>query len=230
MIFITGDTHCPIDIHKLNTKRFPQQKEMTKEDYLIICGDCGIVWYSKDSKCYKEDLYWQKWFRDKSYTTLFVDGNHENHSLLAELPKEEKFGGVVGRVCESVYHLRRGEIYTIDGKKFFCFGGASSHDKEHRTEGVSWWSEELPSLKEMNNGIDNLQKYNNEVDFVVTHCCSTDIQKRIREWYEQDSLTQYLNFIDKDIKYKQWFFGHYHEDICIDDKHSCLFDNILQIV
>ena len=39
MIYITGDTHIPVDIQKLSTKRFPEQKEMTKNDYVIICGD-----------------------------------------------------------------------------------------------------------------------------------------------------------------------------------------------
>lgn len=43
MIYITGDIHCPIDVSKLNTKQFPKQKIMTKEDYVIICGDVGLV-------------------------------------------------------------------------------------------------------------------------------------------------------------------------------------------
>ena len=44
MIFITGDTHIPDDVHKLNTTNFPRQKELTKSDYMIICGDFGGVW------------------------------------------------------------------------------------------------------------------------------------------------------------------------------------------
>jgi len=43
MIFITGDTHIPIDVQKLNDKSFPKQKELTERDYLIICGDFGGV-------------------------------------------------------------------------------------------------------------------------------------------------------------------------------------------
>ena len=30
MIFITGDTHCPIDIRKLNTSNFKEQQSLTK--------------------------------------------------------------------------------------------------------------------------------------------------------------------------------------------------------
>lgn len=39
MIYVTGDTHANIDIAKLNTTKFPQQKELTKNDFVIICGD-----------------------------------------------------------------------------------------------------------------------------------------------------------------------------------------------
>lgn len=41
MIYITGDTHIPIDIGKLSTKHFPEQKHFTQNDYLIICEDFG---------------------------------------------------------------------------------------------------------------------------------------------------------------------------------------------
>lgn len=42
MIYITGDTHGALDIGKLNTKKFPEQKQMTKDDFVIVCGtsDC----------------------------------------------------------------------------------------------------------------------------------------------------------------------------------------------
>lgn len=39
MIFITGDTHANIDISKLSVKNFPKQKDLSKNDYLIVCGD-----------------------------------------------------------------------------------------------------------------------------------------------------------------------------------------------
>ena len=40
MIYVTGDTHANIDIAKLNTTKFPQQKELTKNDFVIICRRC----------------------------------------------------------------------------------------------------------------------------------------------------------------------------------------------
>ena len=37
MIYITGDTHGDW-ISRLNIHAFPEQKEMTKDDIVIICG------------------------------------------------------------------------------------------------------------------------------------------------------------------------------------------------
>ena len=54
MIYVTGDTHCPIDIRKLSTKNFTEQRNLTKDDALILCGDFGAVWDGG-----KEDLFWQ---------------------------------------------------------------------------------------------------------------------------------------------------------------------------
>ena len=50
MIFITGDLHGEFDIHKLNTTSFPVQSDLTKDDYVIICGDFGLVWRDKNDK------------------------------------------------------------------------------------------------------------------------------------------------------------------------------------
>ena len=229
MIFITGDVHCPIDVKKLNSKSFKQQKQLTKEDYLIVCGDMGLVWSYPDGPRYKEDLYWQKWFNTRNYTTLFVDGNHENHPMLASYPIVDFCGGKAHQIKDSVYHLMRGEVYTIGGKTFFTFGGAASHDKHHRTEGRDWWPEEMATMFEMNNGIDNLAKFNNSVDYIITHCCGSDIQDMFASFYEKDGMTSYFKFINENVNFKHWYFGHYHIDKQITDKHTCLYDEIIVI-
>ena len=42
MIYITGDTHA--DFSRFEEDKFPIKTEMTKNDYVIICGDFGGVW------------------------------------------------------------------------------------------------------------------------------------------------------------------------------------------
>ena len=82
MIYITGDTHAEFK-HRFNMENFPEQKEMTKDDYVIICGDFGGVWdVGWESKSEK---YWLDWFEERSYTLLFVDGNHENFLIYEQM-------------------------------------------------------------------------------------------------------------------------------------------------
>ena len=224
MIYITGDTHIPVDIQKLSAKRFPQQKEMTKNDYVIICGDFGGVWDGSN-----EEKYWIKWLKSKNFTTLFIDGNHENFDMLFNLPTVEFGGSIVHKVDDGIYHLIRGEAYSIDGKKFFVFGGASSHDKEYRIEGKSWWAEEMPNAEEYTNAENNVQKNNFRFDYVITHSAPTSIQMEFAPTYEVNELTEFLEKIKNSIVFKKWFFGHYHKDAEVNEKFTSVFDKVYKI-
>ncbi len=123
-IYITGDCHA--DFSKFSTKRFPEQKELNRNDYVIVCGDFGI-WYDNP-----EERYWLDWLSKKAFTILFVDGNHENFDRLnsIEFPVVSFCGGKAHKIRENIYHLMRGYIFNLCGKKIFSFGGASSHDVE----------------------------------------------------------------------------------------------------
>ena len=81
MIYITGDTHASLG--RFSRKIFPEQAEMTKNDYMIITGDFGGVWYPAN------DIQHQKAESDRldeldrrPFTTLFIPGNHENYARL----------------------------------------------------------------------------------------------------------------------------------------------------
>ena len=67
-IYVTGDIHSEPD--RFNTENFPEQKEMTRDDYVIICGDFGLVW-SEDWES-KRETWWLDWLENKTYTTLFA--------------------------------------------------------------------------------------------------------------------------------------------------------------
>jgi hypothetical protein len=143
MIYITGDTHGMEDWEKINTTNFPIQKGLTKNDYLIITGDFGGVWDGEE-----QDRYILKSYDQRPFTTLFIDGNHENHDLLDKYPVEKWNGGKIHRISDSVIHLMRGQVFELDGVKIFAMGGAESTDKMYRREGISWWSREMPSYNE----------------------------------------------------------------------------------
>lgn len=248
MVFVTGDCHG--DFKKFSTDRFPIQKELTKDDYVIICGDFGGVWaYEHESN---QEKYWLKWLDEKPFTTLFVDGNHENFDRLYSYPVNEWHGGKVHEIRPSVLHLIRGEVFDIDNKKFFVFGGARSHDIKDgilnmdeedkiyrynkmgayfRIRNYSWWDLEMPANDEMENGIRNLEKCNFKVDYVITHCTATVTQTLMSAGqFKADMLTDYLQNIKEKLNFKKWFFGHYHIDKQIDMQFVCLYENIMQVI
>lgn len=224
MIYVTGDTHADIDMSKLSGKYFPEGKALTKSDYVIICGDFGLVWDGSS-----REKWWQKWLAERPWTTLFVDGNHENFDMLETLPVEEKFGTPVSRINDSIYWLRRGEVYDIDGRSFFAMGGATSHDQGFRREFVSWWRQEMPNAKEMEHALESLDRHDNEVDFVLTHCAPSSVQARVNPRYETDSLTDFLDVVRGKIRFKAWFFGHYHTDMENIAPFRALYHDIIKI-
>jgi predicted phosphodiesterase len=225
MIFVTGDTHIPIDINKLSTSKFSQQKNLTAEDYVIICGDFGGVWDRGH-----EEQYWLKWFNNKKFTTLFIDGNHENHQMLnEEFPIVQFCEGKAHKISEKIFHLMRGQVFALNDKKVFAMGGASSHDKEYRKEGENWWAQELPSQQEYQDATDTLELHGWKVNYIITHCAPDSIQRQIKSDYEVNELTHFLENIKNKLSFDRWYFGHYHVDKQINDKYTCLFERIVAI-
>ena len=250
MIYITGDCHQ--DFRRFSTRIFPEQKGMTKEDYVIICGDFGGVWNQGGEN--KEEKHLCDWLEGKPFTTLFVDGNHENFDRLYAYPVEEWHGGKVHKIRPSVIHMMRGQVFEIDGKSIFTFGGASSHDidggilepegpdfkrkkrmldqdwRPYRINHVSWWSQELPSQEEMEEGRRNLAAHGNKVDFIVTHCCASSTQILLGgKLYRPDTLTAYLEEIRQNTSFRKWFFGHYHDDRNVNAQEILLYEQIIRI-
>lgn len=228
MIYLTGDTHGTIEIGKLSRANLAVERvEPGEGDFVIILGDFGLV-FAPDGQS-AEERWWLKWLDEKPWTTLFIDGNHENFARLNALPEEEWRGGRVHRVSESVLHLMRGQIFEIDGRSFFTMGGAASHDRQFRKEGRSWWPEELPSEKELARADAALDTRERQVDYVLTHCAPTLVQGRINPTFLPDRLTEYLQHVRDTTAFHRWYFGHYHVDREYDDGFCALYDCVLPI-
>lgn len=227
MIYITGDTHGVNDFFKLLSTKL---SKLTKEDYLIITGDCSVLFDVVQSPSII-NLY-----SYLPYTVLFVDGNHENFNLLNSIPVSVWNGGKVHKISNSIYHLMRGQIYTIEGKKILAFGGALSFDKERRKEGLNWWKEEMPTEEEYQEALINLKKNNYTIDYVISHDCPTSwiggskgSSKLMYEGYLLSDSNYYLEKIAERIMFRQWFFGHYHVDVCLSPIATELFHKIINL-
>lgn len=162
---------------------------------------------------------------------LLMVSNHENHDALDAYPVEIWNGGKVHKISDSIIHLMRGQVFTIEGKKIFTFGGAQSHDMWHRKEGISWWAHEMPLDEEYEEGFHNLEIVGNKVDYVITHCAPDKIQDSMFEGrhYTHNKLTNYLEIVRQTIEFKDWYFGHYHDDSNINNKFHCLYNNVIEL-
>ena len=219
MIFITGDTHGDIDYKKLLVLK---DKKLSYEDFLIICGDAGICWSLREFE-YLKDLY-----NFIGCTIIYVDGNHENFEMLNNMPLVEYKGALMHQIDEHIFHILRGEIMTLENHTFLCIGGAVSIDKMYRTPYVSWWPEEEITYHDIDNALSNLEKVQNKVDYVITHCCDTHTVLNTFG-FRRDNCTDQLVFIDKVVEYKHWFFGHYHFDRQINGTKTCLYQEIVEL-
>lgn len=251
MVYITGDTHA--DFRRFSTKSFQDQKEMTRDDIVIICGDFGL-WNGGN-----EEEWWLKWLSRKRFTIAFVDGNHSNFDRLYsdEFPIVDFHGGKAHKIKTNVYHLMRGEVFEFDGKKFWCFGGAQSHDikdgildlydygsakefydtikqwslagKMFRINHVSWWKEELPSEEEMEHGRQTLAENGNKVDYIISHC-PPQIVATLMGFKTPDILTQYFNEVATNTEFKRWIFGHLHQNKYIMSQYQCIYERIERLL
>ena len=245
-IYITGDRHGQLET--LGMKYFPKQKGLTRDDYLVICGDFGGMWDGS-----RRENYWLDWLENRSFTTLFISGNHENHAMLNALPVMEWHGGKVHHVRDHILHLMNGQIFEIDDMTFFTMGGAASHDIEagildpnapdfkqqyaravrsggrFRILGVSWWPEEMPSDEEYAEAERNLNKAGWSVDIILTHCAPTSIALQMDLHNEADKLTDFLEKVWQRCEFTYWFGGHYHHNMTIEEKFFLQYDQITEI-
>ena len=164
MIHITGD------FTRFAEEEFSIQTEISRNDYLIICGNFRGVWTFE-----KEAL---DWLNNKSFTTLFIDENHENYTRLYNYPVEEWNDGKVHKIRDSILHLMRGEMFDIDNKKIFTFGRAKSHDIQ---DGILNLDEE-EKIEELVNMVEDYKIVCEIRNYVNAISKQDNLTSEIKEW------------------------------------------------
>lgn len=223
-IFVCGDIHSTLDIDKLNP--FLERDDLGEEDYLIICGDTGICGFSKE-----REQETREYLRKLPMTVLFVDGNHERFDMLYDYPVDEWHGGKVHIVEPGIIHLMRGQVFEIDGKRFFTFGGACSVDRDGRILGYTWFEEELPCAEEYEEAWNNLKENQYKVDYIITHTGPYEVITEMGFSVIDEAIEQARNFqqIADRVVFQDWYFGHFHVDEDVDNFH-CRIDEVTQIM
>ena len=221
-LFVIGDTHS--DITPMSIKNFPEGKDLTKDDVVVQLGDFGVIWKNFPDK---EEKYWMNWLAEKPYTTVVVGGNHENWDRIFALP-ESTFKGAKCWVYETpsgpVYFVKAGEILVINDKKYLCVRGAFSIDVAYRQSGISWWSRETLSAEEETNTLNSLDAANWNVQGVFTHTCPDSVLPAFldnpNDPKYHDPVSKFLEFVSNKLEFKEWHFGHMHNDRVFTDAAS----------
>lgn len=228
MIYIIGDRHGEED--GFSEEKLPGQSSWTAEDIVIVTGDFGYVmrgeWNNLPEKNKLDAL------ARKPYTILFCDGNHEGFDDLVKYPEQTRFGGPVRRIRPNVFWLQRGYVYTIEGHTFFVMGGAYSMDKAWRLRYEEicgqriWFEQELPGPEVYHRAIRALEERHHQVDYIVTHTAPRSIIPRIIGKYPDPhdaELTGFLDWVYHEVSFRRWYFGHFHEDVAVNDQMICCY-------
>ena len=114
MIYITGDTHS--DFSRFTENQFLIQSEMTKNDYVIICGDFGGVWTFEEERINeyrKRGAYFR--IRDFSWWDLELPKNQEMENGIKNLEKVNyKVDYIISHCCPTSIQTLINPIYKKD--------------------------------------------------------------------------------------------------------------------
>ena len=138
----------------------------------------------------------------------FIRGNHDNPDLCWESP----------------FHL--GDWGFDTDESMFWVGGADSIDKDFRTPGVSWWSEEQLDEDSLEDAFNFYVK--TKPKLMLTHDCPWSLYT--------DSLTYknlappsrtalWLQKMFEEHQPERWYFGHHHKSLKFENngcKFTCL--------
>lgn len=215
MIYVTGDTHGDFD--DLNKRKINKLK---KGDKLIITGDFGFIWDNSE-----KELKTLKKLAKKKFDILFVDGAHENFELLKNYREVDLYCGKGVKIDHNIYLLKRGEIYTIDGKTVLALGGG---EDPHPIDNDIKESPSLPTDEELQKAVDNLTEYGRQVDIIITHEAPASVKKLIDRDTRSNELNVFLDTVLHNTNYGKWFFGSLHTDRQISQNMHCVFQEVIE--
>lgn len=212
-------------LERLYDKEF---RKLKKGDTLIVCGDFGYIYDGSPIEKKVIDF-----FSKRKFVTAFVDGTHDNMNKILRCRETVWHGGKVNRIRGNLLHLKRGQIFNIEGNTFFTFGGGESIDKDMRVQAGNWWREEEPTPLEMAEGARALDEVGCEVDYIITHEPPSLVKSAVllRQGLPDRvaKLNGYLEEIGRSCNFKHWYFGSLHEDRVITPYHTCVFKKLIKI-
>lgn len=243
IVFIAGDFGAVWDFDARYLPDYYKINYFQRIYYQRIHGPHGEAY---------DELSCLDWLAQKPFTVCFCPGNHENYDrLYRAYPHDKWCGGNVIKLRNNVLMLENGERFDLGGFSVLSLGGARSIDitdgiiepdefsnfeelnavidtytrrgkNSFRINHMNWWEDEIPSIDQLHNFVENSKKYS---DLVLTHDAPSNMCLR----KPTNLLRKTLNQIHDIGNYKFWCAGHHHVNKrCGND--MILYKDIVRIV
>lgn len=225
MIYITGDTHGCFE----RIERFCRGQKTSREDILIILGDAGINYVSRE-----HDREKKRYLESLPITLFCIHGNHERSPCTIDsYQKKIWHGGTVYFEEEypDLLFAKDGGIFELNGKKTIVIGGAYSIDKMIRIRcHYGWWPDEQPSDEIRKYVEQQLEKAGWCVDAVLSHTAPLKYEPveffltGVAQSLVDKSTETWLDGLEDRMQYEKWYCGHYHAEKET-DRIKIMFEN-----
>lgn len=220
MFLLTGDKHA----------QFGFLNDIDENYNFIVLGDAGLLWNSPE-----KDAGLKKFVNSKVENLYVVRGNHERRPESCKIPVVYDYN-VDGYVyCESEFpnikYFMDGHTYIINGMRTLVIGGAYSVDKFYRLQNNwPWFEDEQLSKYEMDIIENNVK--GQHYDVVLSHTCPFSWQPfdlfspHVIQKDVDNTMEKWMDKIKDTFTFDYWFFGHFHDDRCVDKGVYMLYDSL----
>lgn len=204
-VLMLGDTHGNLQVIE-DALYYAVEYDCEK---VIQLGDFGIGdWGTPGRNKLFIDLIEQVIERT-DIPLYFIDGNHDDHDII------DSWGFVPNaqghkEIANNLFYIPRGTVWEWEDRVWQGLGGAYSIDKSMRVPGVSWWEQETPTFRQIQDAVDNAAGL--EVDFLLTHDApvETPWPKQLIPIQESLNVRNDISALVKSVRPKMLFHGHYH--------------------
>lgn len=210
-IAVSGDWHA----NQHFAKRAIEFAKDSGAQAILHVGDFGYTF----SRKFMSDVQYA--LRRAGIPLAFVDGNHENHSLLTGLVDAycDMNGGQLGPIPwpkhPDIFYLPRTFRWEWSGLRFLALGGAHSVDRQWRVPGVDWWPDETISWQQLDKAIDD-----GPADVMICHdvpagvdipwITNNPLGLPREEIYAAETHRNALRKVVNEVRPKVLYAGHYH--------------------
>lgn len=205
-IMVLGDTHG----NSAWVNRVLKRAAYLGCDTVIQVGDFGYWEHFEDGRAFLKSV--SKWSKKHGIEFYWIDGNHENFDMLFSGNYKAAAHAPFWKIRDNLFYIPRGTVWEWEGFTFAGIGGAVSVDRDSRTPGYSWWSQEQIRNDDVLALEDNLEDVEH-VDFLFTHDCGF-LPDTGRRFYKVDDISErhrnVLKYVVDISEPRHHFHGHYH--------------------